>query len=168
MNNTLWDFFLMSFDSFVGPMNSHFVVVAGPAGIFSCLWEVVAFLLLFFYFLWIIGISTVCDKRQRWVCLSKTVAVLNCWTLPWISAAELGLGTRKTIPCGVVLVRNRENNLIENRSLLQNSFSTPWPLSCSCRWGAQANNTEYILVFVSVRISTCSTRCVITKSQDHP
>lgn len=160
--NIMWDFFHMNL-YFVVAASWHLQLCLGTHDFFTP-----------FFFLWIIGKSTVCDKSQRVglseenghsQCLNST---LNCWTLPRIRAAELGCGTRKTIPCWVVLVRNRENSLIENRSLLQNSFSSRRPLSCGCRWGARANKTEYIPVLVSEQISTCSTRCVITKSHDRP
>lgn len=40
-----------------------------------------------------------------------------------LKPTDLGCGTRKTTPCWAVLVWSRENNLIENHSLVQNSFS---------------------------------------------
>lgn len=40
-----------------------------------------------------------------------------------LKPTDLGCGTRKTTPCWAVLVWSRENNLIENHSLVQNIFS---------------------------------------------
>ncbi len=64
-----------------------------------------------------------------WWQMVSVVAMLKLylWDEYWpkhgLKPTDLGCGTRKTTPCWAVLVWSRENNLIENHSLVQNSFS---------------------------------------------
>lgn len=57
------------------------------------------------------------------VAMQKLYLWVEYLTYQGLKPTDLGCGTRKTTPCWAVLVWSRENNLIENHSLVQNSFS---------------------------------------------